>query len=75
MAERDEVIERLEKRIAQLEAIVLRQAARIGDLEHRLRKSSSDSNQPPSSDRPGASPRSQAIHAFLVKEAVPNLPI
>lgn len=58
MAEQDDVIARLEKRIAQLEAIVLRQATRIEDLEHRLRKNSSNSHRPPSSDRPGSPPPS-----------------
>ena len=56
MANADEVIARLEKRIAQLEAVVLRQSARIQDLEHRLRRNSSNSNRPPSSDPPGSPP-------------------
>ncbi|MGH9661780.1 MAG: IS66 family transposase [Bryobacteraceae bacterium] len=56
MARQDEVIAALERRIAQLEAIVLKQANRIAELEHRIRRNSSNSNQPPSSDPPGSPP-------------------
>ncbi len=56
MEKRNKVIAALEKRITQLEAIVLKQAARIKELEHRLRGTSSNSHRPPSSDPPGSPP-------------------
>lgn len=56
MAEQDKFIAALERRIAQLEAIVLKQAGRISELEHRLRRNSSNSHRPPSSDPPGSPP-------------------
>lgn len=56
MAEHDKIIAALERRIAQLEAIVLKQAGRISELEHRLRSNSSNSHRPPSSDPPGSPP-------------------
>jgi transposase len=46
----DEQIERLEKRVAA-------QGERIATLERRLSRSSRNSSQPPSADRPGAPPR------------------
>lgn len=58
MAKRDKIIDALERRIAQLEAIVLKQASRIEELEHRLRGNSSNSHRPPSSDLPGSPPPS-----------------
>jgi len=59
MADTEEIIARLEKRIAQLEAIVERQAAEIHELKHRLRRNSSNSHRPPSSDPPGTPPPSK----------------
>jgi transposase len=58
-----ETIQRLERRVSELEALVEKLVAengrlrlRVEELEHRLRKNSSNSNRPPSSDPPGAPP-------------------
>lgn len=46
----EEIIEKLLARIAELEALVAKQAIEIADLKRRLNKNSSNSSKPPSSD-------------------------
>jgi transposase len=52
-----ERIAQLEARVAELEELVRKQAAKIERLEHRLRQNSSNSHRPPSTDAPGTPPR------------------
>lgn len=53
---RDEEFEELRATIAKLLKVIEQQAARIAELEEKLRQSSSNSSKPPSSDGPGAKP-------------------
>jgi transposase len=53
---RDEEIEELRATIAKLLKVIEQQAARIADLEEKLRQSSSNSSKPPSSDGPSTKP-------------------
>jgi transposase len=52
--------ERLEAQVEQLTARVVRQDERIAVLERQLGRSSRNSSQPPSADRPSAPPRSKS---------------
>jgi len=53
---RDLRIAALEAMVVELRAIVLAQAAKIAELEARLKQNSSNSSRPPSGDPPGAPP-------------------
>ncbi len=50
MKDYEQIISTLLIKIADLEKLVIQQAARIADLEKRLDKNSSNSSKPPSSD-------------------------
>jgi len=50
MKDYEQIISTLLIKIAELEKVVQQQASRIGELEKRLSKNSSNSSKPPSSD-------------------------
>ena len=50
MKDYEQIISTLLVKIAELEKVVQQQALRIAELEKRLRKNSSNSSKPPSSD-------------------------
>jgi len=52
-----EVLLRMDRRIQQLSAVVERQGERIAVLEARLAENSKNSSRPPSTDRPGKTPK------------------
>ena len=58
---RGHLIEELRATIAQQRATIAKLEAKVADLEEKLRKSSSNSSKPPSSDGPGT-PRWKPKH-------------
>jgi len=61
MKNHEEIISTLLAKIADLEKVVLQQAARISDLEKRLDKNSRNSSKPPSSDGLNKPPRTSSL--------------
>ena len=61
MDKRDQLIEELLKKVAELERTIELQAARIEALEKRLKKNSRNSSKPPSSDGLSKPPRTGSL--------------
>lgn len=61
MDKRDQLIEELLKKVAELERVIELQAARIETLEKRLKKNSRNSSKPPSSDGLSKPPRTGSL--------------
>ena len=61
MKDYEQIISTLLAKIAELEKVVIQQAARIADLEKRLDKNSSNSSKPPSSDGLSKPPRTTSL--------------
>jgi transposase len=61
MKDYEQLISTLLAKIAELEKVVIQQAARIADLEKHLDKNSSNSSKPPSSDGLKKPPRTSSL--------------
>lgn len=70
--------EQLEKRVIELESIILRMQQTIGQLEARLGKNSKNSSKPPSSDQKpnnplsDTSPKSRPYHFGMKRQLLPE---
>ena len=61
MKDYEQIISTLLTQVAELEKLVIQQAARIADLEKRLDKKSNNSSKPPSSDGLSKPPRTTSL--------------
>ena len=75
MDKRDQLIEELLKKVAELERVIELQAARIETLEKRLKKNSRNSSKPPSSDGLSKPPRTARFAKRGKIRAVVNMDI